>query len=223
MGNGPADGRAPSSAIKLYDLLTGAGITGVQGIAVPSADDKVYLPGQKSGVRSRRRAGAAGQGPLRQAQPDAGGRRARRHLPARRCHRGSWTTAFAFQYSYTAWDENRHRATDADDDAPMLHGKGVTIVVPDALWPQDNDAQWVWSTEDMKVHSSWTQRRERDRLPARMDTVGSLRVKDIFTPGSLIAVPIDELSKRDADCDGDKVFVYAGPAEDGAGDHPVFR
>ncbi|MGD7413061.1 XopAD/skwp family type III secretion system effector, partial [Ralstonia pseudosolanacearum] len=117
-------------------------------------------------------------------------------------------TAFAFQYSYTAWDESRTRTP--SDDAPMLHGKGVTIVVPDALWPKGNDAQWVWSTEDMKIHSSWTRRRERDRLPACMDTVGSLRVKDIFAPGALIAVPIDELGKRDADCDGDKVFVYAG-------------
>ncbi len=92
----------------------------------------------------------------------------------------------------------------------MLHGKGVTIVVPDKMWPQDNDAQWVWSTEDMKVHSSWTDGRRRDRLAPRMDTVGSLRVKEIFPPGALMALPINELKKRDADCDGDKVFLYAG-------------
>ncbi|WP_247709135.1 hypothetical protein [Ralstonia solanacearum] len=171
------------SAPKLYNLLTGAGITGVQGIAVPSADDKVYLPGQKRAARSITPAGlCCSASPLRQAQPDARAGRARRHPKQGDATARFLETAFALQYSYTAWDENRSTATDADADAPMLHGKGVTIVVPDALWPQDNDAQWVWSTEDMKIHSSWTQRRERDRLPARMDTVGSLRVKDIFAP-----------------------------------------
>ncbi len=196
---------------KLYDLLTGAGITGVQGIAVPSADGKLYLPGETG--RPFDRAG----GPVLLGKPPYD-KPNLIPVPAEcvgTSKQGDATakfleTAFAFQYSYTAWDESRSTTVDDADDAPMLHGKGVTIVVPDALWPQDNDAQWVWSTEDMKVHSSWTQRRERDRLPARMDTVGSLRVKDIFAPGALIAVPIDELKKRDADCDGDKVFVYAG-------------
>ncbi|XVK68347.1 XopAD/skwp family type III secretion system effector [Ralstonia solanacearum] len=208
------DGVRRLSPPKLYNLLTGTGITGVQGIAVPSADDKVYLPGKKSGPFDH-----AG-GPVLLGKPPYD-KPNLMPVPAERVgtpRQGDATarfldSAFALQYSYTAWDENRSTSTDADDDAPMLHGKGVTIVVPDALWPQDNDAQWVWSTEDMKIHSSWTQRRERDRLPARMDTVGSLRVKDIFTPGSLIAVPIDELRKRDADCDGDKVFVYAGVPE----------
>ncbi|WP_231409766.1 XopAD/skwp family type III secretion system effector [Ralstonia solanacearum] len=199
------------SKAKLYDLLTCAGITGVQGIAVPSADDKLYLPGETGGPFDR-----AG-GPVLLGKPPYD-KPNLIPVPAERVgtsKQGDVTarfleTAFAFQYSYTAWDESRTAAIGDADDAPMLHGKGVTIVVPDALWPQDNDAQWVWSTEDMKIHSSWTQRRERDRLPAHMDTVGSLRLKDIFAPGALIAVPIDELKKRDADCDGDKVFVYAG-------------
>ncbi len=192
---------------KLYDLLIAGGVKGVQGVAVPSADDKLYLPGEKSAPFDRT-GGAVLLGKPPYDKPNL------MPIPAERVGtsaQGDATarfleTAFAFQYSYTAWDENRPDA----DDAPMLHGKGVTIVVPDALWPQDNDAQWAWSTEDMKVHSSWTQRRERDRLPARMNTVGSLRLKDVFTPGSLIAVPINELGKRDADCDGDRVFVYAG-------------
>ncbi|AMP37615.1 XopAD/skwp family type III secretion system effector [Ralstonia solanacearum] len=196
---------------KLYDLLVAGGIRGVQGVAVPSADDKLYLPGTQSAVFDRT------GGPVLLGKPPYD-KPNLMPVPAERVgtsKQGDATarfleTAFAFQYSYTAWDESRSTAAGTDDDAPMLHGKGVTIVVPDALWPQDNDTQWVWSTEDMKVHSSWTQRRERDRLPACMDTVGSLRVKDIFTPGALFAVPIDELGKRDADCDGDKVFVYAG-------------
>ncbi|MGE1003307.1 XopAD/skwp family type III secretion system effector [Ralstonia pseudosolanacearum] len=203
------DGTHRLGTTRLYELLVGAGITGVQGIAVPSADSKVYLPGDKSGPFDR-----AG-GPVLLGKPPYD-KPNLMPIPAERVGtpgQGDATarfldTAFAFQYSYTAWDESRTRTP--SDDAPMLHGKGVTIVVPDALWPKGNDAQWVWSTEDMKIHSSWTRRRERDRLPARMDTVGSLRVKDIFAPGALIAVPIDELGKRDADCDGDKVFVYAG-------------
>ncbi|WP_175425998.1 XopAD/skwp family type III secretion system effector [Ralstonia solanacearum] len=194
---------------RLYELLVGAGITGVQGTAVPSADSKLYLPGGK-GEPFDRAGGPVLLGKPPYDKPNL------IPVPAERVGtpaQGDATarfldTTFALQYSYTAWDESRTRT--ARDDAPMLHGKGVAIVVPDALWPKDNDAQWVWSTEDMKVHSSWTRRRERDRLPARMDTVGSLRLKDIFPPGALIAVPIDELSKRDADCDGDKVFVYAG-------------
>ncbi len=196
---------------KLYDLLIGAGITGAQGIAVPSADNKVYLPGEKSTVFDRT-GGPVLLGKPPYDKPNLMPVAAER---VRTSKRGDATarfleTAFAFQYSYTGWDESRPHVAGSADDAPMLHGKGVAIVVPDALWPQGHDAQWVWSTEDMKVHSSWTQRRERDQLPARMDTVGSLRVKDIFMPGSLIAVPIDELKKRDADCDGDRVFVYAG-------------
>ncbi|MHA6823507.1 XopAD/skwp family type III secretion system effector [Ralstonia pseudosolanacearum] len=203
------DGTRRLTTTRLYELLVGAGITGVQGVAVPSADSKVYLPSEKSGPFDR-----AG-GPVLLGKPPYDKPNL---IPVPAEHVGTpaqgdatarfLDTTFAFQYSYTAWDESRTRTP--DDDAPMLHGKGVAIVVPDALWPKDNDAQWVWSTEDMKIHSSWTQRRERDRLPARMDTVGSLRVKDIFLPGTLIAVPIDELGKRDADCDGDKVFVYAG-------------
>ncbi|WP_409349092.1 XopAD/skwp family type III secretion system effector [Ralstonia syzygii] len=196
---------------KLYDLLVGAGISGTQGVAVPSADDKLYLSGETGAVFDRT------GGPVLLGKPPYD-KPNLMPIPAERVGtsaQGDATarfleTAFAFQYSYTAWDESRPHTAGHDDDAPMLHGKGVTIVVPDALWPQDNDAQWVWSTEDMKIHSSWTQRRERDQLPARMNTVGSLRVKDVFTPGSLIAVPIDELKKRDADCDGDRVFVYAG-------------
>ncbi|MGA3946360.1 XopAD/skwp family type III secretion system effector [Ralstonia nicotianae] len=196
---------------KLYDLLVGAGISGTQGVAVPSADGKLYLPGEK-GAGFDRTGGPVLLGKPPYDKPNL------MPIPAERVGtsaQGDATarfleTAFAFQYSYTAWDESQPHTAGHGDDAPMLHGKGVTIVVPDALWPQDNDAQWVWSTEDMKIHSSWTQRRERDRLPARMNTVGSLRVKDVYTPGSLIAVPVDELKKRDADCDGDRVFVYAG-------------
>ncbi|MGC0016715.1 XopAD/skwp family type III secretion system effector [Ralstonia pseudosolanacearum] len=196
---------------KLYDLLVGAGITGMQGIAVPSADGKLYLPGE-NGAGFDRTGGPVLLGKPPYDKPNL------MPIPAERVGtsaQGDATarfleTAFAFQYSYTAWDESQPHTAGHGDDAPMLHGKGVTIVVPDALWPQDNDAQWVWSTEDMKIHSSWTQRRERDRLPARMNTVGSLRVKNVYTPGSLIAVPVDELKKRDADCDGDRVFVYAG-------------
>ncbi len=204
------DGTRTIKTPKLYDALAGAFIMGTQGTAVPSGDDKVYLPRDKSKVFDIKGGPVLlGKAPYDKANlmPVAAER-------IRTCHQGDATAlfldnAFAFQYSYTAWDESGSHAAD-DDDAPMLHGKGVTIVVPDAMWPPDIDAQWVWSTEDMKVHSTWTEGRRRDRLAPRMDTVGSLRVKEVFPPGSLMAVPIGELRKRDADCDGDKVFLYAG-------------
>ncbi|MCL9844390.1 XopAD/skwp family type III secretion system effector [Ralstonia solanacearum] len=204
------DGTRAIKTHQLYDALAGSLIMGTQGTAVPSGDDKVYLPRDKSKVFDVKGGPVLlGKAPYDKANlmPVAAER-------IRTCQQGDATAlfldnAFAFQYSYTAWDESGSHAT-GDDDAPMLHGKGVTIVVPDAMWPQDNDAQWVWSTEDMKVHSTWTEGRRRDRLAPRMDTVGSLRVKEVFPPGSLIALPISELRKRDADCDGDKVFLYAG-------------
>nr|WP_232520334.1 XopAD/skwp family type III secretion system effector [Ralstonia solanacearum] len=206
----PSDGTREIKTFKLYEALAGALITGTQGTAVPSGDDKVHLPRDKSKVFDVTGGPVLlGKAPYDQANlmPVAAER-------IGTCQKGDATAlflekAFAFQYSYTAWDESGNHATDGDD-APMLHGKGVTIVVPDEMWPQDNDAQWVWSTEDMKVHSSWTEGRRRDLLAPRMDTVGSLRVKEIFPPGSLMALPITELKKRDADCDGDKVFLYAG-------------
>ncbi|OAI76215.1 type III effector protein skwp2 [Ralstonia solanacearum] len=206
----PADGTRDIKTYKLYEAMAGALIMGTQGIAVPSGDDRLHLPREKSKVFDVT-GGAVllGKPPYDKANlmPVAVDR-------IGTCDNGDATarfldTAFAFQYSYTAWDETGNPPAD-DDDVPMLHGKGVTIVVPDEMWPQDNDAQWVWSTEDMKVHSSWTDGRRRDRLAPRMDTVGSLRVKEIFPPGALMALPINELKKRDADCDGDKVFLYAG-------------
>lgn len=208
----PSTGARTIKAQKLYEALAGALITGTQGTAVPSADDKVYLPGTKSKVFDA----TGGDVLLGKAPYDKANLMPVKADRIGTARKGDATArfleeTFAFQYSYTAWDESgAPTAADAKDDAAMLHGKGVTIVVPDAMWPADNDAQWVWSTEDMKVHSSWTEGRRRDLLAPRMDTVGSLRVKEIFPPGSLIALPIDELRKRDADCDGDKVFVYAG-------------
>lgn len=200
----------PLSKLTLHEVLVSASIAGAQGTAVPSGDDRLHLPAAKSAAFDA--AGGAillGKPPYDKPNlmPMAGERVAT-------SRQGDATArfldeAFAFQYSYTAWDESPSR-TPADDDASMLHGKGVTIVVPDEMWPADDDSQWVWSREDMKVHSSWTEGRRRDQLPPHMDTVGSLRVKEVFPPGSLIAVPVSELRKRDADCDGDKVFVYAG-------------
>ncbi|MHA6882714.1 XopAD/skwp family type III secretion system effector [Ralstonia pseudosolanacearum] len=206
----PADNTRDIKTYKLYEALAGALIMGTQGIAVPSGDDRLHLPREKSKVFDVTGGSVLlGKPPYDKANlmPVTADR-------IGTCDNGDATarfldTAFAFQYSYTAWDETGNPPAD-DDAVPMLHGKGVTIVVPDEMWPQDNDAQWVWSTEDMKVHSSWTDGRRRDRLAPRMDTVGSLRVKEIFPPGALMALPINELRKRDADCDGDKMFLYAG-------------
>lgn len=193
---------------ELYDFLAGAGIRGTQGIAIPSADEKVYLPTNKSYFFDQFK------GPILLGKPpyDKPNLMPIPEESVASPATGNATAefldqCFAFQYSYTAWDESQSVPS---SDLPMLHGKGVTIVIDDALWPEDNEAQWIWSREDMKIHSNWIAGRQRDQLPPVLPTAGSLRVKEVFTPGSLIAVPINELKKRDADCDGDKVFVYAG-------------
>lgn len=202
----------PLKPQKLYEILVSANLFGIQGTAVPSADDKLHLPYQSDKNFTLGRGPLLlGKAPYDKANlmaiaPERVGSQDNQDATAQFLNE-----TFAFQYSYTAWDESAtSNKENSQAEAPMLHGKGVTIVIPDTMWPDNNDAQWVWSTEDMKIHSDWVKGRQRDKLPPLMETLGCLRVKEIFPPGSLIAVPINELKKRDADCDGDKVFVYAG-------------
>lgn len=106
-------------------------------------------------------------------------------------------------------DSGRVRRDGADPD--MFFAKGLLVVVPDEMWPQDDaGASVMMSSEDIKTHTSWTDEKHRDALPERMSSVGILQVGQLFAPGSLVAMPVDEQKKLDGDFDGDALLVIVG-------------
>ncbi|OAX66932.1 type III secretion system effector protein [Xanthomonas translucens pv. arrhenatheri] len=193
--------------LSTYRLAVGGGYQGQRVRAVPSADDKVHLPRQRS------QAFDAAGGPLLLGKPPYD-KENLLPMPEERVAtvaQGDATAeflsqSFGIQYSYTGFDDGS-----GDDDPQMLHSKGMLIVVPKTNWPADfANKDLVCSKEDLKTLSSWTTGRNRDALPRDMRSTGSLRLKDIVEPGRLGALPIAELRKRNMDTDGDDAFVYAG-------------
>ncbi|WLA02683.1 XopAD/skwp family type III secretion system effector [Xanthomonas translucens] len=200
----PLDSVEPLST---YRLAVGGGYQGQRVRAVPSADDKVHLPRQRS------QAFDAAGGPLLLGKPPYD-KENLLPVPEERVAtvaQGDATAeflsqSFGIQYSYTGFDDGS-----GDDDPQMLHSKGMLIVVPKTNWPADfANKDLVCSKEDLKTLSSWTTGRDRNALPRDMRSTGSLRLKDIVEPGRLGALPIAELRKRNMDTDGDDAFLYAG-------------
>ncbi|WP_407471467.1 XopAD/skwp family type III secretion system effector [Xanthomonas campestris pv. raphani] len=192
--------------LALFELATSGGYQGQRVRAVPSADDKVHLP------RERSQAFDAAGGPLLIGKPPYD-KENLLPVPEERVAtvaKGDATAeflsqSFGIQYSYTGFDDT------SDDDEQMLHSKGMLIVVPEKSWPADfANTDLVCSKEDLKTLSSWTSGRDRSAVPRDMLSTGSLRLKDIVEPGRLGALPIAELRKRNMDTDGDDAFVYAG-------------
>ncbi|WP_409976701.1 XopAD/skwp family type III secretion system effector [Xanthomonas graminis] len=192
--------------LSTYKLAVGGGYQGQRVKAVPSADDKVHLPRQRS------QAFDAAGGPLLLGKPPYD-KENLLPVPEERVAtvaQGDATAeflsqSFGIQYSYTGFDDG------SGDDPQMLHSKGMLIVVPKTNWPADfANKDLVCSKEDLKTLSSWTTGRDRNALPRDMRSTGSLRLKDIAEPGRLGALPIAELRKRNMDTDGDDAFVYAG-------------
>lgn len=190
----------------LYDLTVSGGYVGQKIRAVPSADNKVHLPHQRSTAFDR--AGGAlllGKPPydkenLLPVAEDRVATAAQGDATAEFLSR-----CFAIQYSYTGFNDN------SNEDAEMLHSKGMLIILPNGCWsPAHADMDLVCSKEDLKTLSRWTDGRDRAAAPSAVLSTGSLRVKEIVQPGRLGALPIDELRKRNMDCDGDDAFVYAG-------------
>ncbi|KFA15667.1 hypothetical protein KWU_0106445 [Xanthomonas vasicola pv. musacearum NCPPB 4394] len=190
----------------LYRPLIGGGYRGQRVRAVPSADDKVHLPQQRS------QAFDAAGGPLLLGKPPYD-KENLLPVPEQRIAtvaKGDATAAFlsqcfGIQYSYTGFDDR------SGADPQMLHSKGMLVVVPEQQWPAGfSDTDLACSKEDLKTLSCWTNGRDRGALPREILSTGSLRLKDIVEPGRLGALPIDELRKRDMDTDGDDAFVYAG-------------
>ncbi len=189
-----------------YQMTISGGYEGRRIRAVPSADDKLYLPSIPMDGFARPKGDLlVGKPPYDKenllpipaaqvgtaAQGDATGR--------------FLDQCFAIQYSYTGFDDHSGQAAD------MLHSKGMLIIPPPGYWSSAHEnMDLACSTEDLKVLSRWKHGRDRDSLPAAMLSTGSLRVKDILLPGRLGALPIPELRKRNMDTDGDDAFVYAG-------------
>ncbi len=190
----------------VYRPLIGGGYQGQRVRAVPSADDKVHLPQQRS------QAFDVAGGPLLLGKPPYD-KENLLPVPEDRIAtvaQGDATAAFlsqcfGIQYSYTGFDDR------SGVDPQMLHSKGMLVVVPEQQWPAAfSDTDLACSKEDLKTLSSWTNGRDRGALPRDILSTGSLRLKDIVEPGRLGALPIDELRKRDMDTDGDDAFIYAG-------------
>ncbi|MBD4160409.1 hypothetical protein GUH55_00030 [Xanthomonas citri pv. citri] len=190
----------------VYRPLIGGGYQGQRVRAVPSADDKVHLPQQRS------QAFDVAGGPLLLGKPPYD-KENLLPVPEQRIAtvaQGDATAAFlsrcfGIQYSYTGFDDR------SGVDPQMLHSKGMLVVVPEQQWPAAfSDTDLACSKEDLKTLSSWTNGRDRGALPRDILSTGSLRLKDIVEPGRLGALPIDELRKRNMDTDGDDAFIYAG-------------
>ncbi|WP_425526352.1 XopAD/skwp family type III secretion system effector [Xanthomonas hortorum] len=195
-----------SEPLALYRLAIGGGYQGQRVRAVPSADDNVHLPRQRS------QAFDVAGGPLLLGKPPYD-KENLLPVPEERIAtvaKGDTTAeflsqSFGIQYSYTGFDDR------SGVDLQMLHSKGMLIVVPEKNWPVDfADRDLVCSKEDLKTLSRWTNGRDRSALPRDILSTGSLRLKDIVEPGRLGALPIAELRKRNMDTDGDDAFVYAG-------------
>ncbi|WP_197326359.1 XopAD/skwp family type III secretion system effector [Ralstonia solanacearum] len=191
--------------LTLYQLTTSGGYEGRRIRAVPSADDKLYLPSiSMEGC-------AHPKGDLLVGKPPYD-KENLLPIPAERVGTAAQGNAtgrfldqcFAIQYSYTGFDDGS-RAED------MLHSKGMLIIPPPGYWSSAHEhMDLACSTEDLKVLSRWKHGRDRAGVPETMLSTGSLRVKDILMPGRLGALPIPELRKRNMDTDGDEAFVYAG-------------
>ncbi|RNK98955.1 hypothetical protein C9407_19075, partial [Xanthomonas vasicola pv. vasculorum] len=190
----------------VYRPLIGGGYQGQRVRAVPSADDQVHLPQQRS------QAFDVAGGPLLLGKPPYD-KENLLPVPEQRIATvatGDATAAFlsqcfGIQYSYTGFDDR------SGADPQMLHSKGMLVVVPEQQWPAAfSDTDLACSKEDLKTLSCWTNGRDRGALPREILSTGSLRLKDIVEPGRLGALPIDELRKRNMDTDGDDAFVYAG-------------
>ncbi|MFC3396804.1 XopAD/skwp family type III secretion system effector [Brenneria rubrifaciens] len=193
-------------SLTLYQMIVSGGYQGRRVRAVPSADERLYLPTiTLPGFQRPESDVLLGKPPYdnENLQPIAVSRVV---TPADGDSTARFLDqCFSIQYSYTGFDE------DSGEDADMLHSKGMLIIPPPGYWsPAHAGQDMVCSREDLKILSRWKSRRERDTLPAQMLCTGSLRVKEILAPGRLGAVPIPELRKRSMDTDGDEAFVYAG-------------
>ncbi|MGY2986245.1 shikimate kinase/phage tail protein X [Bradyrhizobium sp. USDA 4508] len=193
------------TAEELFRTVTGGHIEGWSAIAVPSSDECLHVPTDKSKTLTRDAGVLVGRSPY--DKPNLRPFAADRVSLARD---GDRTAAFldrcvAFQYSFNV----AHRSGDglAADD-PTFFAKGILIVVPDEMWPADfAERGVVMSAEDVKSHSRWLEEKDRVKTDTALECVGILQATEVFAPGSLVAVPTAEQKKLDGDFDGDAVVI----------------
>ncbi|MGY2843279.1 shikimate kinase [Bradyrhizobium sp. USDA 4509] len=201
------DSRGGESLIgeQLFRMVTAGHIDAPGGVAVPSSDDYLHVPKCKSETLTGTGGVLIGRSPY--DKPNL------RPLAAERVRSaadGDPTAAFldrcvAMQYSFSVAQKSQEELA-ADD--PSFFAKGILIVVPDGMWPANYaDRGLVMSAEDVKCHSSWTERKDRANVDTPVDCVGILQATEVFAPGSLVAVPTGEQKKLDGDFDGDTVVI----------------
>ncbi|WP_245509352.1 shikimate kinase [Bradyrhizobium zhanjiangense] len=190
---------------QLFRAVTAGHIDGPGAVAVPSSDNDLHVPKGKSETLTQTGGVLIGRSPY--DKPNL------RPLAAERVKLaadGDPTAAFldrcvAVQYSFSVAQKSREEL--APDD-PSFFAKGILIVVPDEMWPANYaDRGLVMSAEDVKCHSSWTERKDGAKVDTALDCVGILQATEVFAPGSLVAVPTGEQKKLDGDFDGDTVVI----------------
>ena len=195
----------PAKGDELFRAVATGLIQGHMAVVVPSADDRVHLSTAKAGDFLTQGGGVLiGRSPY--DKPNL------RPLPEDRiatAKQGDPTAVFldqctTLQYSYVG-DQAR------EDDAPsaLFASKGLLIGVPDGWWP-DPDTDIVMSAQDVKTHSDWKTGKQRVTEDTLTQSRGLLVANEIFTPGSVIAMPRAEQQRLDGDFDGDTVVVIAG-------------
>ncbi|MGY4568170.1 MULTISPECIES: shikimate kinase [Bradyrhizobium] len=190
---------------ELYRTVTAAHIDAPAAVAVPSSDGRLHVPTIKSDTLAGTTGVLVGRSPY-----DKPNLRPFSAEQVRSAADGDPTAAFldrcvAIQYSLNVAQKS-HDELVADD--PTFFAKGLLIVVPDEIWPADfADRDLVMSSEDVKIHSSWTSSKDRAKQDTALETVGILQVTEVFAPGSLVAVPPVEQKRLDGDFDGDAVII----------------
>ncbi|WOH80258.1 shikimate kinase [Bradyrhizobium sp. BEA-2-5] len=189
----------------LFRMVTAGHIDGSGAVAVPSSDDYLHVSQRKSETLTGTGGVLIGRSPY-----DNPNLRPLAYERVKSAADGDPTAAFldrcvSMQYSFSVAEKSREQLA-ADD--PSFFAKGILIVVPDELWPADYaDRGLVMSAEDVKCHSSWTERKDRVKADTLVDCVGILQATEVFAPGSLVAVPTGEQKKLDGDFDGDTIVI----------------
>jgi hypothetical protein len=190
---------------ELFRDITAAGAKGHMGIAVPSADDRLYLPTCKMKIPAPVLLGRAPYD-----KPNLRPIEAARVITT---HEKDATaqfldTCWGVQYTLVA---QRQFLQDQQNAAALFFAKGVLIVLKDSLWPEEfKDQNLILSAQDPKTDSTWMLGRQRMTEDTRLKAPGILTLTNVYSPGSLIAPPIPDQEALDGDYDGDVDLILCG-------------